>query len=297
MHFVTRRLAGLVLIGAALLSSAATPALAQTAGWQPGPGAILDNTYQGTVDVPTNGATVPGGGSFAVSGWFVDTTAQGWSGADDVQVWLGTMDGGGKMLAKAIVAQDRPDVASALGNAFYVSSGFTAAVPGSSVPAGSQTLNVYVHTGGKGWWFKPLTVTGGGAGPGTATTPTPPTTPAAPSAPAAGSSGGAPQVSVSSPTENQNVSTKSTFDIQGNATDPGVGPSGIDRVEVWINGERNAQYASLLGTTTPNSAGDWDVNFNPTRYPSTHSNLYVYAHSKNTGLETEVTRGINIVDK
>ena len=85
MHFVTRRLAGLVLIGSAMLVSAATPAMAQTAGWQPGPGAILDNTYDGVVDVPANGATVPSGGSFAVSGWFVDTEAQGWSGADDAQ--------------------------------------------------------------------------------------------------------------------------------------------------------------------------------------------------------------------
>jgi len=294
MHFVTRRLAGLVLIGAALLSAVATPALAQTADWQPGPGAILDNTYQGVIDVPANGATVPGAGSFAVSGWFVDTQAQGWAGADDVQVWAGTMDGGGHMLAKAVVGQDRPDVANALGNPFWVSSGFTAVVPGSSVPAGSQTLNVYVHTGDKGWWFKPLTVTGGGAGTGTATTPT---TPAAPSTPATGATGAAPQLTVTSPTAAQNVSTRSTFDIQGTATDPGVGPSGIDRVEVWINGERNSQYGSLLGTTTPDASSGWVVNFNPTKFPSTHSNIYVYAHSKNTGLETEVTRDFNIVDK
>jgi len=295
MHFVTRRLAGLVLIGATMLLSAATPAIAQTSGWQPGPGAIGDSSaYDGVVDAPTNGATVPGAGSFAVNGWFVDKEAQGWAGADDMQVWLGAMDGGGQMLAKGIVAQDRPDVATALGNPYWVSSGFNAVVPGASVPAGSQTLNVYLHTGGKGWWFMPVNVTGGGAGTGTATAPS---TPAAPSAPAAGTAGGPPKVTVSTPTENEDVTTKSTFDIQGNATDPGFGPSGIDRVEVWINGERNAQYASLLGTTTPNSAGDWDINFNPTRYPSTHSNLYIYAHSKNTGLETEITRGINIVDK
>jgi len=297
MHVVTRRLAGLVLIGAAMLISAATPAMAQTAGWQPGPGAILDNTYDGVVDVPANGATVPGAGSFAVSGWFVDTQAQGWAGADDVQVWLGAMDGGGKMLAKGIVAQDRPDVATALGNPYFVSSGFTAVVPGSSVPAGSQTLNVYLHTGGKGWWFKQLNVTGGGPGTGTATTPASPAAPASPSAPATGASGGAPQLTVSSPTAAQDVSTKSTFNIQGTATDPGFGPSGIDRVDVWINGERNSQYGSQLGTTTPDSSGSWVVEFNPTRFPSTHSNIYVYAHSKNTGLETEVTRDFNIVDK
>src|SRR5437868_5303022 len=66
--------------------------LAQTASWQPGPDGVLDNTYDGFIDVPTNGATVPASGPFAVTGWVVDTTAQGWAGIDNVQVFLGTMD-------------------------------------------------------------------------------------------------------------------------------------------------------------------------------------------------------------
>src|SRR5919198_5719142 len=148
----------------------ALPVAAQTADWQPGPGAILDNTYAGFIDVPANGATVPGSGSFTVAGWFVDRTAQGWAGADDVQVWLGSMDGGGQMLAKAQFAQSRPDVANALGNPFWAASGFGAVVSG--LPGGSQTLNVYVHTGGKGWWFKSVSVNGGGsAGSGAAPPP------------------------------------------------------------------------------------------------------------------------------
>src|SRR5437016_7680811 len=96
----------------ALAVSMAPPVLAQSSGWQPGPGAVLDNTYDGFIDVPSAGATVPGSGSFSVAGWFVDTTAQGWAGADDIQVWLGTMDGGGQMLAKALLGQNRPDVAA-----------------------------------------------------------------------------------------------------------------------------------------------------------------------------------------
>src|ERR687888_281581 len=84
----------------ALVVSTAPPVLAQSSGWQPGPGAVQDNTYQGFIDQPTSGATVPGSGSFLVSGWFVDTTAQGWAGADDVQVWLGKMGGGGAKLAQ-----------------------------------------------------------------------------------------------------------------------------------------------------------------------------------------------------
>src|SRR5437762_12894140 len=116
---------GVGLILAALLGPA--PVAAQSAGWQPGPGAILDPTYAGFIDVPSNGANVSSGG-FTVAGWFVDQTAQGWAGADDVQVWQGAMDGGGKMLAKALFAQNRPDVGGALGNPFWSASGFSAAI-------------------------------------------------------------------------------------------------------------------------------------------------------------------------
>jgi hypothetical protein len=269
---------------ALLLLALAPAASAQSAGWQPGPGAILDNTYTGFIDLPTNGATVPGTGSFTVAGWFVDQTAQGWAGADDVQVWLGGMDGGGRMLAKALFAQSRPDVAAATGNPYWAASGFSASVPG--LPAGSQTLNLYAHTGGKGWWFKGVTVNGGGTGASTAAP--------APSAPGAVApvAGGAPVVTIDSPTQNQNVSTKSLFSIQGTVSNP----TSIDAIEVWINGERNSKYASLLGTTTPAADGTWSLTFNPTKYPSTHSNLYAYAHSRN-GQETVVNREINIVDK
>src|ERR1700682_4077325 len=102
-------LAGLLgaLLGPA--SAAADP----LSSWTAGPRAILDPTYAGFIDVPAMNATVPTG-NFTVAGWFVDQTAQGWAGADDVQVWQGTMDGGGKMLAKALFAQSRPAVATGL---------------------------------------------------------------------------------------------------------------------------------------------------------------------------------------
>lgn len=269
----------------ALAISTAPPVLAQSSGWQPGPGAILDNTYDGFIDQPTNGATVPGSGSFPLSGWFVDTTAQGWAGADDVQVWLGTMDGGGSMVAHALVAQARPDVAAALANPYWAASGFSAAVPGSAVPGGSQTLTLYVHTPGKGWWFMPVNVTGGGSAPA-----------ASAPAPAAVVAGGPPQVTVTSPAEGQNVSAagSSDFTITGTATDPANGGRAIDSVDVWIFGERDASGGTDLGTVQPASDGSWSLTFKPTNFPSTHTNLYVYAHSKATGQTTEIVRGFNI---
>jgi hypothetical protein len=253
----------------------------QMPGWSAGPEAILSDTYQGVVDAPTNGGSVPANGSFNVDGWFVDTTAQGWAGADNVQVFLGPMGSGGTMLAQGIVGESRPDVGTALGNPYWANSGFFVQVPGSMVPAGSQTLNVYLHTPAKGWWFEPVNVNGGTA-----------TTPAA----VAATAGGPPQVTVTDPTENQNISTRNgDHTITGTATVPSLGSSDIDRIEVWIDGERNS--GSLLGTTTMMGDGTWSLTFTPTHFASTHSNLYIYAHSKSTGQETEFVRGFNITDQ
>lgn len=283
MRVVLARVAALAAAATALLLGLAPAAVAQTGGWQGGPGAILDNTYDGFVDVPHTGDTVAAGGSFAVAGWFVDHAAQGWAGADDVQVWLGTMDGGGHLLAKANFAQSRPDVGAATGNPYWSASGFVASIPGSSVPAGSQTLNVYAHTGGKGWWYRGVTVNGGGSGTSTA---------AAAPAPAAPAAGGAPVITILNPIANQNISTKSDYTINGTVTDA----TNIDRIEVWINGERNAQYATLLGTSVPTRDGSWSQTFTPTHFPSAHANLYVYAHDTANGVESVKNVELNIVD-
>jgi hypothetical protein len=288
MRFARTKLVALLSTTAmlVLLTAAVPSASAQSGGWNPGPGGILDNTYDGFIDLPHNGDTIPSGGSFSVLGWFVDKTAQGWAGYDDAQVWLGTMDGGGKMLAKASIAQSRPDVGAAESSPFFNASGFSASVPGSSVPSGSQTLYVYIHTGGKGWWWKSVTVTGGGSGTGAA--------PMAPSTgPAAPAGGGAPVVKFLNPTPGQNVPTRSDYNVNGTVNDP----TNVDRIEVWIEGERNSQSGVLIGTTTPNSDGSWSISFRPTRFPSTHANMYAYAHNKATGLETEATVDINITDK
>src|ERR1051326_6872911 len=229
----------------AVLATLASPAAAQSSGWQGGPGAILDNTYAGFIDLPQSGATVPGSGSFTGAGWFVDQTAQGWAGADNMQVWLGTMDGGGHMIAQGTVAQSRPDVASALGNPFWDASGFGAIVPGSAVPGGGQTLYVYVHTGGKGWWFKTVNVTGGGPA-GSAPAPAPGAPPTSGTA-----QGDAPVLKITAPNEGDNVQAKgsSDFTITGTATDPTFGPGAIDKVDVWILGEPDT--GTQLGTVTP----------------------------------------------
>ena len=68
-------------------------------------------------------------------------------------------------------------------------------------------------------------------------------------------------------------------------------------IDIWINGERNSQYATELGTATPNPDGSWSLTFKPTKFPSTHFNLYIYAKDNTTGVETVKAVGFNIVDK
>jgi len=275
---------------------AAAPTSSQSmnaSGWVAGPQSPSGVTpsFDGTIDAPKSGATVSNSGTFDVNGWFVDTTAQGWAGADDVQLYLGQMGSGGTMLGKGVVAENRPDVATALNNPYWAASGFSVAAPASSLPTGSASLNLYIHTPGKGWWYRPLSVT---ASPSVAPQPQ-----ASSSTAPAGSTAvatNAPVVTVNSPTENQDVSTKSgDFSVMGSVSSPGAPVTDIDRIEVWINGERDS--GTLLGTTTPESDGSWSVTFTPTHFSSTHSNLYVYAHSKSTGKETETVRGFNITDK
>ena len=63
---------------------------------------------------------------------------------------------------------------------------------------------------------------------------------------------------------------------------------------VWIFGERDASGGTQLGTVQVGSDGSWSLTFKPTRFTSTHTNIYVYAHSKATGQTTEIVRGFNI---
>jgi hypothetical protein len=293
------------LVGALVVPSAAWADAFST--WTAGPNAILDNTYDGYIDIPKANATVSNGG-FTVAGWFVDKTAQGWAGADDVQIWQGTMDGGGKLLTKAVFAQSRPDVAAATGNPYWAASGFGGNVPVGSLSAGGQALSVYAHTPGKGWWYKQVQVTVSTAA---ATSPAP-----GAAAPAPVVSGGAfPIVGFEKPKDGENVPTKDAYEIIGFALDKnaapnqGVAGSGINRVQVYIGAERenngtflgeaelgfSDEVAQTYGAQFA-SAG-WRITFKPTSFHANTYLLFAYARSVVTGKEEVATRFFAIREK
>jgi hypothetical protein len=296
----------IVWLGVALLIGAMmapVPAAADAGTWTAGPGAAGDNTYTGFIDLPPANATVPTGG-FVVAGWFVDKTAEGWAGADDIQVFQGMMDGGGKMLARATIAQNRPDVAAALGNPFWAASGFSALVPPGSMAPGGQTLSVYAHTPAKGWWYEQTQVnvssSAGASSPAAA--------PAA--APAPVVAGAAlPIVAIEKPKDGEIVPTKNDYEIIGYALDQNAAPnqgvtgSGINRVQVYIGNDRDnngiflgeaelgfadstpvAQYGPQFATS------GWRLTFKPTQFHANTYLLFAYARSAVSGKEDVAQR-------
>jgi hypothetical protein len=143
-----------------------TPALAAPAlgdGWLSGPGASGDNTYSGLIDTPSSDAQITASGVVQLAGWFLDRTAEGWAGADDAEIYLGTMGNGGTLLTHAFFARERPDVAATFGRPDWTASGWSAAVPTASLVPGQNLVSIYAHSPAKGWWYKQvaLAVAGG----------------------------------------------------------------------------------------------------------------------------------------
>jgi hypothetical protein len=152
-----RRLALAVCLFFATLMPAVVHANAASP-WTPGPGAGGDDTYTGFIDSPAPGTSLAPNAQVNVQGWIVDQTAVGWSGIDQVQVYVGQQDQGGTLLANATVGIRRDDVAAATGNGFWLNSGFSASFQVNNLPAGGSVLTIYAHTPDKGWWYRQVSV-------------------------------------------------------------------------------------------------------------------------------------------
>jgi hypothetical protein len=280
-----RALAAALLVAAQLSSagqvSAQAVSLTTTSIWLPGPDGSGTSTYSGSVDQPQSAA------SNQLTGWVVDTTAQGWSGIDQVQVWNGPMGAGGQMLANAVVQVNRPDVGASLGNAYYAASGYSASIPASTWGSG-DILYVYAHTPSKGWWYEQVFASGSAAGF------------------AAG-----PRLDIEMPTSLATVHDNSAYTIRGTAYDPLADPSkgtGVDRVAVYLNGDRKTGiyigdatlglYDKFSQQQGQDNAG-FALSFQPNSWMQVGSDnqitqLTVYAHSSVTGSETSAQTSIII---
>ncbi|MBV9358598.1 MAG: hypothetical protein JO023_24065 [Chloroflexi bacterium] len=149
-------LAAAIAIAPALLAAAAEFGGAFKAG----PNASGDNTYIGSLEAPKQGVEIKSGADMAVTGWALDTTAQGWAGFDQMTVYDNPIDQGGTKLADGTVGLPRPDVAAMLGGP-SANSGFSAVVPSETLSAmkpGPMNVYVYLHTPHKGWWYQQSSV-------------------------------------------------------------------------------------------------------------------------------------------
>jgi hypothetical protein len=234
----------------------------------------------GTVDQPQSVT------SAQLSGWVVDTTAQGWSGIDAVQVWNGPMDSGGQQISTAVIQLNRPDVAASLGNPYFASSGFSATVPANTLGSGN-ILYIYAHTPDKGWWYSQVFSTGSAAFIG------------------------GPRLDVETPTPLATVHSNAAYTIRGTAYDPLADPSkstGVDRVQVYLNGDRKSGiyigdatlglYDKFSQQAGQDNAG-FQLSFQPNSWMSSITDnqitqLTIYAHSSVTGNESNVQRSIII---
>ncbi|HEV7664029.1 MAG TPA: hypothetical protein VGQ62_10880 [Chloroflexota bacterium] len=242
--------------------------------WMPAAGAAGDNTLKGFIDQPTGGSSLAAGATFAVSGWVVDTTAEGWAGVDDVQVLLG-----GTVLGHAVVGLSRPDVAGVTGNPYFISSGFRAVV-GGSIPAGMQTLTVLAHTPGRGSWAKTVSVTiGSGA------------------AVAQPVSATGLVAKIISPRPEDVVVSNNNGTIYGIAYDTRTRAElgiGVDRVQVYMDGPRGEAGSQYFGDASFVGTG-WSVSWQPTKYNHIlHHNLWVYVRSSVSGEELLLNQEINL---
>jgi hypothetical protein len=270
---------GVLSLGASGVASAQS---APGAGWSPAAGAAGDNTYQGYIDQPGAGATVSAGAAFHVSGWVVDTSAQGWAGIDGVQVMVGD-----RSVASGVVGISRPDVANAFSNGYWANSGFDAIVPAGSVPGGTQTLTVVAHTPGKGSWSKDVSVTVSGGGGGSAAP-----SPAAPSEQQTGL-----VFRVTTPAPNDLVLNNKNGYISGIAYDTRTRAElgiGVDRIQIYIDGPRGQAGSQFIGEVA-GFGTTWSMSWEPTRYDSVrHHVMYAYGRSAVTGEEALVTVEFNI---
>ncbi|HEY2594096.1 MAG TPA: hypothetical protein VGK33_09370 [Chloroflexota bacterium] len=270
--FVVVALTAAALVGAATSQAQSLPG----ADWSPAAGAMGDNTYQGFIDHPNSGASLQSGAPFQVSGWVVDTTAQGWAGVSGVEVLLGNTS-----LGQLTVGQSRPDVAALLNDPFYAYSGFSGTIT-SALPTGNQTLTIVAHTPDKGSWSKDVPVTVTGAASGTLT-----------NAPAAASEGLV--LRIISPTPSDVVVSNNNGTIYGVAYDTRTRPelgTGVDRVQAFLDGPRGTAGSQYLGDATFNGT-NWSIAWEPTKFNHVrHHILWVYARSSVTGEEVLLQQDI-----
>jgi hypothetical protein len=262
-----------------------TPARAQTGDWLPGPDATGDNTIIGFIDQPQSGATLTPNSNVYLQGWVVDQSASGWTGVDDVQVYIGQIDQGGTLVAHANTGIRRDDVAAAFGNPYWATAGFTLSFAQSGLSIGPNVLTIYAHTPNRGSWYKQIQVQ----------------VPAPPDRPYADDpllivrqvvpSSGVNELDIDHTVANVIVSGYAIDRNMPTNLQLGVGGSGVSTVQFYLDGARNGG-GTLLGSATLGQQNreatgfggrflnsGWQMTIHPSQISQDRHEFYIYADS------------------
>jgi hypothetical protein len=276
------------------LYTATTAAADSSSPWLPGPDASGDDTFTGFIDSPLPDALIEINSNLDVRGWVVDRTASGWSGVDDVAIYLGLQEQGGTLLAHAQVGVPRPDVAAAFGNSYWANSGFSVSFANSGLSIGPNVLSIYLHAPDRGWWYRQVEVR----------MPQPPDRPYADD----------PLLIVREATPSLDVSrTTTSLTLKGYAIDRnmplstsvGVGGSGVSRIQFYLDGPRNSGTplgSAALGEKNREATGfgdrflnsGWEMTVHPSDFSVDRHELYLYALSAYWPTETLVIIPFNV---
>jgi hypothetical protein len=168
---------------------------------------------------------------------------------------------------------DRPDVAAAMRNLYWSASGFDAVAPAGVIPVGPASLSVYVHSPARGWWYQSVPI------------------PVVPTAPGL-------TIRLLVPGHDDIDPPVTEWQIRGTAYDTRTTAQqgvGVDRVQVYLDGEHGVAGSQFLGEAYPDAQTLWSVTFALTRYDRVPQHfLYVYARSAVTGGERLITQEFTI---
>lgn len=247
--------------------------------------ANVANTLQGALEAPEGNAKV--GGTVTIRGWVADKAASSGTGIQAVHVYLDGEQGQGFFVGAADYGVERDDIARTVydGEERFRKVGFRLEWDTAKIAPGEHTLYVYALSAATGRWQRFTSKVQVVARPWPDD----------------------PLVSVIEPEVNATVSGTGKT-IRGWAIDRNASSgTGIDRVEVWLDGERNqpgvvklgevqyGQRASHISDVTTEARyqdSGFSLVWNPDQFRRGEHTLYVYARSTHT--DTWVLRKVPI---
>ncbi|MHB8279537.1 MAG: N-acetylmuramoyl-L-alanine amidase [Candidatus Humimicrobiaceae bacterium] len=269
-----------------------------------GKGKVLIN-----IDTPKANQSV--NGSFALTGWALETSSVNSTGITAMHIYDGPANGEKNFITAATYGVARPDVAGYYGKANFANCGFNAEINLSKLANGPHTLYVYAYNSSQGWKFATVNINVGSGGGTTQAAAVSAVNTQVSSSGGSGSSnssnsnGGTQSINIAGPklilinidTPSENSSVGGSFEISGWAADKnsnsGTGINGVHIYDGPANGPQNmlgvanygiarADVASALGNGNITNSG-FKLTIDGSKLTQGQHTIYVYANNPEIG--------------